>query len=236
MIYPLMNGVLMNKTLDAILKSQESNLSVEQILLNFAFAFVLGLIIYISYRFSHSSAVYSARFNVSLLMLTLITTLIMNVIGNNIALSLGMVGALSIIRFRTAVKDPRDTTYIFWCIAVGIACGVSYYTLALIGSAVIFVTMLVMGTIKTNNRYLLIIRGNEEAADEAETKVMVSSQGKAVLRVKNLKSGNCELIFEITSNLLNKMKKNDIRIENELAALKGVEAVDLVCQNEEMSR
>lgn len=236
MIYPLMNGILMNKTLDAILKSQESNLSVEQILLNFAFAFVLGLIIYISYRFSHSSAVYSVRFNVSLLMLTLITTLIMNVIGNNIALSLGMVGALSIIRFRTAVKDPRDTTYIFWCIAVGIACGVSYYTLALIGSAVIFVTMLVMGTIKTNNRYLLIIRGNEEAADEAETKVMVSSQGKAVLRVKNLKSGNCELIFEITSNLLNKMKKNDIRIENELAALKGVEAVDLVCQNEEMSR
>lgn len=236
MIYPLMNGILMNKTLDSILKSQESNLSVEQILLNFAFAFVLGLIIYISYRFSHSSAVYSARFNVSLLMLTLITTLIMNVIGNNIALSLGMVGALSIIRFRTAVKDPRDTTYIFWCIAVGIACGVSYYTLALIGSAVIFVTMLVMGTIKTNNRYLLIIRGNEEAADEAETKVMVSSQGKAVLRVKNLKSGNCELIFEITSNLLNKMKKNDIRIENELAALKGVEAVDLVCQNEEMSR
>ena len=236
MIYPLMNGVLMNNTLDAILKSQESNLSVEQILLNFAFAFVLGLISYISYRFSHSSAVYSARFNVSLLMLTLITTLIMNVIGNNIALSLGMVGALSIIRFRTAVKDPRDTTYIFWCIAVGIACGVSYYTLALIGSAVIFVTMLVMGTIKTNNRYLLIVRGNEEAADEAETKVMVSSQGKAVLRVKNLKSGNCELIFEITSNLLNKMKKNDIRIENELAALKGVEAVDLVCQNEEMSR
>lgn len=236
MIYPLINSVLMNKTFDAILKSQESNLSVEQILLNFTFAFVLGLIIYISYRFSHSSAVYSARFNVSLMMLTLITTLIMNVIGNNIALSLGMVGALSIIRFRTAVKDPRDTAYIFWCIAVGIACGVSYYTLALIGTAVIFLTMLVMGTIKSNNRYLLIIRGAEAGADEAESRVMLSSKGKAILRVKNLKSGTCELIFELTSNLLNKMKKNHVKIEKELAALNGIESVDLVCQNEEMSR
>lgn len=236
MIYPLINSVLMNKTFDAILKSQESNLSVEQILLNFTFAFVLGLIIYISYRFSHSSAVYSARFNVSLMMLTLITTLIMNVIGNNIALSLGMVGALSIIRFRTAVKDPRDTAYIFWCIAVGIACGVSYYTLALIGTAVIFLTMLVMGTIKSNNRYLLIIRGTEAGADEAESRVMLSSKGKAILRVKNLKSGTCELIFELTSNLLNKMKKNHVKIEKELAALNGIESVDLVCQNEEMSR
>ena len=85
-----------------------------------------------AYRFSHSGAVYSARFNVSLLMMTLITTMIMNVIGNNISLSLGMVGALSIVRFRTAIKDTRDTAYIFWCIAVGICCGVSYYALAAI--------------------------------------------------------------------------------------------------------
>ena len=162
--------------------------------------------------------------------------MVMTVIGNNVALSLGMVGALSIIRFRTAVKDPRDTAYIFWCIAVGIACGVSYYTLALIGTAVIFLTMLVMGTIKSNNRYLLIIRGTEAGADEAESRVMLSSKGKAILRVKNLKSGTCELIFELTSNLLNKMKKNHVKIEKELAALNGIESVDLVCQNEEMSR
>ena len=100
-------------------------LSVQQIILNMAVALAVGLVIYLSYRFSHSGAIYSARFNVSLLMMTLITTMIMNVIGNNIALSLGMVGALSIVRFRTAIKDSRDTAYIFWCIAVGICCGVS---------------------------------------------------------------------------------------------------------------
>lgn len=89
-------------------------LTLEDMVLNFLVAVVLGAVIYLSYRISHSGAAYSARFNVSLLMLTLVTTLVMNVIGNNIALSLGMVGALSIVRFRTAIKDPRDTAYIFW--------------------------------------------------------------------------------------------------------------------------
>ena len=142
--------------------SQEvvQELSVQQIVLNMVIALALGLVIYLSYRFSHSGAVYSARFNVSLLMMTLITTMIMNVIGNNIALSLGMVGALSIVRFRTAIKDARDTAYIFWCIAVGICCGVSYYALAAISTGMIFLVMLVMGSVKTNNRYLLIIHAD----------------------------------------------------------------------------
>ena len=84
-------------------------LTLEDVLLNFFVAAVIGVVIFLSYRLSHGGAAYSARFNVSLVMLTLVTTLVMNVIGNNIALSLGMVGALSIVRFRTAIKDPRDT-------------------------------------------------------------------------------------------------------------------------------
>ena len=151
--------------------SQEviQELTVQQIVLNMVTALALGLVIYLSYRFSHSGAVYSARFNVSLLMMTLVTTMIMNVIGNNIALSLGMVGALSIVRFRTAIKDARDTAYIFWGIAVGICCGVSYYALAAIGTGMIFLVMLVMGSVKTNNRYLLIIHADcEEAAKRIE--------------------------------------------------------------------
>ena len=94
------------------------SLTMQNVILNFAAACILSLLIYLSYRVSHSGAVYSRKFNVSLVMLTLVTTLVMNVIGNNIALSLGMVGALSIVRFRTAIKDSRDTVYIFWAIAV----------------------------------------------------------------------------------------------------------------------
>ena len=93
--------------------AETSEITFQVILLNFLISTLMGLIIYVSYRFSHSGPVYSARFNVSLVMLTIVTTLVMAVIGNNVALSLGMVGALSIVRFRTAVKEPLDTAYMF---------------------------------------------------------------------------------------------------------------------------
>lgn len=219
--------------------SQEviQELSVQQIILNMVIALVLGLVIYLSYRFSHSGAVYSARFNVSLLMMTLITTMIMNVIGNNIALSLGMVGALSIVRFRTAIKDARDTAYIFWCIAVGICCGVSYYALATISTGMIFLVMLVMGSVKTNNRYLLIIHADkEDCAKEIETTILQEYRGQAVLRVANRTAGQLEYIYELTTRMVERKKEGDADPVELIRKIDGVYRVNLVCQNEEMSR
>lgn len=219
--------------------SQETvqKLSVEQIILNMAVALALGFVIYLSYRFSHSGAVYSARFNVSLLMMTLITTMIMNVIGNNIALSLGMVGALSIVRFRTAIKDARDTAYIFWCIAVGICCGVSYYALAAISTGIIFLVMLVMGCVKANDRYLLIIHADKKsAAKEIEEMVLVQYKGKGILRVANRTKGQLEYIYELSSRVMKESKKNGTNPIELLSGIDGVYRVNMVCQNEEMSR
>ncbi len=219
--------------------SQEvtQELSVQQIMLNMAVALVLGLVIYLSYRFSHSGAVYSARFNVSLLMMTLVTTMIMNVIGNNIALSLGMVGALSIVRFRTAIKDARDTTYIFWGIAVGICCGVSYYALAFIGTGFIFIVLLIMGSVKSNNRYLLIIHADrEENAKEIENLILLQYEGKAMLRVANRAKEQQEYIYELTEKVLKESRKKDEDPVDLLRRIEGVYGVNLVCQNEEMSR
>ena len=119
----------MRDVLLELLRSNQGALTIQDIVLNFFIAGILGLVIYLSYRISHAGGMYSTKFNVSLVMLTLITTLVMNVIGNNIALSLGMVGALSIVRFRTAIKDSRDTAYIFWAIAAGICCGVQEYVI-----------------------------------------------------------------------------------------------------------
>lgn len=219
--------------------SQEviQELTVQQIVLNMIIALTLGLVIYLSYRFSHSGAVYSARFNVSLLMMTLVTTMIMNVIGNNIALSLGMVGALSIVRFRTAIKDARDTAYIFWGIAVGICCGVSYYALAAIGTGMIFLVMLIMGSVKTNNRYLLIIHADcEEAAKRIEETILLEYNGQATLRVVNRAKGQLEYIYELTTKTLDENRKNDKNTIELLSSIDGVYRVNLVCQNEELSR
>ena len=105
------------------------SLDLAVILLNNTVSLVMAFFIMFTYKISYTGSAYSRRFNVAIGSITLITTMIMSVISNNVALSLGMVGALSIIRFRTAVKDVRDATYIFWAIAVGIGCGVSQYAL-----------------------------------------------------------------------------------------------------------
>lgn len=119
-------------------------LSVTVILMNNIIALIVSFIMFI-YKISYVGTAYSRKFNISIGTITIITAMIMSIISNNIALSLGMVGALSIIRFRTAVKDVRDATYIFWAIAAGIGCGVSQYALIVIGSAFYFFFLLLQG-------------------------------------------------------------------------------------------
>jgi len=219
-----------------ILQNFSVTLSLQTVLVNFMVALVLGLVIYLSYRFSHSAAVYSARFNASLLMLTIVATMVMSVIGNSIALSLGMVGALSIVRFRTAIKDPRDTAYIFWCIAVGICCGVAEYVVPTIGSGVVFLVMLILGMVRSNNRYLLIVRGRGSAADGIEHAVLTAYAGKAELRVKNTTSQTVEYIYELSKMVHGRHLADGQSIHEVLYAIGDVEQVDLVMQSEEVSQ
>ncbi len=224
----------MNKELLYYLTNDAGSLTLQEILLSFACAVVLGAMIFVSYRFCHTGAVYSAKFNVSLWMMTLVTTLIMCVIGNNIALSLGMVGALSIVRFRTAIKDPRDTTYIFWAIAVGVCCGICDYLIAGIGSAVIFCMMVLIGNVRGNDRYLLIVRTSGTPDTRVEELMQSYYQNKARLRVKNTASQQSEYIYELSASVLNKHGGSE-EISNELYALAGVQNVNLVCQNDEIT-
>ncbi|PRR81675.1 DUF4956 domain-containing protein [Clostridium vincentii] len=211
-------------------------LTLEGVIFNFLMAVVLGIVIYISYRFSQTGAVYSARFNISLVMLTLITAMVMNVIGNNIALSLGMVGALSIVRFRTAIKDPRDTAYIFWSIGVGICCGVSEFMIAVVGSAVIFLFLLIFGMVKTNDRYLLVVRGQRKCDEHIEKIISDQYKGKARLRVKNTSSETVEYIFELSQVMINDANKKEESISDILYKIEGMANVNIVCQNDEINR
>ena len=219
------------------LQASTNSLSIEQVVLGFVAAAIIGGMIYLSYRFSHSAAVYSARFNVSLVMLTLVTTLIMSVIGNNVALSLGMVGALSIVRYRTAIKDPRDTAYIFWAIAAGICCGVQDFMVAGIGTAAIFIVMLIMGNVKNNDRYLVIVRGTSKCIEEARDVVDKYFDDKAKLRVENTTKETVELIYEASEKVLGSAKqKNGCMPADVLYKVEGIESVNIVCQNDEINR
>ena len=204
-----------------------SEMTPEQIVLNIGIAAVLGFFIFISYYISHRGTIYSKKFNASLVILAALTGTVMTVIGNNIALSLGMVGALSIVRFRTAIKDSRDTVYIFWSIIVGICCGVGDYLVAAVGSAVVFLIILILGCIKSDNRMLLILR-----ADRGKTAAI---KGKAVLRVENTTEETVELIYELSQSMLKKAEKKEKDLCSCLYALGNVEYVNIVMQNDEVS-
>ncbi len=225
---------------DEILKYLQVNsndLSTESIIMAFIAAVIISAVIFISYRFSHGAAVYSAKFNVSLVMLTIVTTLIMTVIGNNVALSLGMVGALSIVRYRTAIKDPRDTAYIFWSIAAGICCGVQDFMVVGIGSGVIFLIMLIIGNVQNNDRYLVIIRGESKAADEVKSAIEKYFDGKARFRVENSTIDSVEEIYEVSGKVLDASKNsNQGQLADMLYKIAGVQSVNLVCQNDEINR
>lgn len=223
----------MNQELLYYITNHAGSLSVQEIIVNFLASLVVGFIIFVSYRFSHSGAVYSARFNVSLWMLTMVTTMVMCVIGNNVALSLGMVGALSIVRFRTAIKDARDTAYIFWSVAAGICCGVSDFMIALLGSTVIFLLMLIIGNTRTNDRYLIVIHGGAKAVESIEKTILDAYDGKARLCAKNVDRENVEFIYEVSEKLIR--KRNSTVLTEQLLQNKDVQGVDIIAQNDEIT-
>lgn len=214
----------------------QATLSWEQIAANILVSGILGFLIFISYMISHRGTIYSKKFNVSLVVLTVLTSMVMTVIGNNVALSLGMVGALSIVRFRTAIKDSRDTVYIFWTIIVGICCGVGDFIVASIGSAFVFILFLILGAIKNNNRMLVIIRGNRTKEAQIQAIMYKFFGAKAVLRVKNSTAESIEFIYEITAKMLTLAeRKNNIGICDEIYKIGNIEYVNTVMQNDEIS-
>ena len=217
------------------LLDQGKSLSVEEICVYIAMAAVLGLVIYLSYWITHAGTIYSRKFNVSLIMLTVLTCTVMLVIGNNVALSLGMVGALSIVRYRTAIKDSRDTAYIFWAIIAGICCGAGDYLIAAIGSAVVFVILLLLGRIRSDTRRLLIIRGARNTERSIEAVVFEFFSGKANLRVKNTTNDWVEFIYELTSRQIDAAAKKGKFITERLYQIENIEYVNLVSQRDEIS-
>lgn len=204
---------------------------------SFAAALILGLLIFAAYKFCYSGTSYNGRFNVSLVMMCLITTLVMSVIGNNVALSLGMVGALSIVRFRTAIKDPRDTTYIFWCIAVGICCGVQSFLIAFIGSIFIFVAMLILSAVKSDDTYLLIIEVPLENMEKLEKEILLYYSQQAKLSVQNVGEINCEYIYELSEkSVLKADQLNSLKIAEHCLKKFKINRLSIVRQSDDMTK
>jgi len=157
---------------NSVLEGFNTSLTITEILLGLAVSLLAGLFILLIYKNTQSRAKASGDFNLTILLITSISAMIVLTITSNLALSLGMVGALSIVRFRTAIKDATDTAFLFWCVAAGITAGAGFYLITLIGclfiGVICVVSMFVLdGAAKT---YLLVVRMDEtEVSDRVES-------------------------------------------------------------------
>lgn len=207
-----------------------NSFTIERIIFNIAVATLLGLFVYFIYKKTFSGVMYSQNFNVTIVMICIITSIVMMLIGNNMALSLGLVGSLSIIRFRTAVKEPRDIAFLFWAISIGLAAGTGEFIIAIIGSAVIAAMLLIFSKIMYKDYcYLLVIKGVDIKADEIEC-ILIEYETPYKLRMKTVGHNYTEITYEISL----KSVKED-KLAKTLKTIDGVEEIHIVSYNGEVS-
>lgn len=197
--------------------------SVIDTMVGMIFALVIGLFIFIIYKKTFMGIMYSTGFAMALVGLSLVTTLVIMAVTSNVVLSLGMVGALSIVRFRAAIKEPMEIVYLFWSLAVGIVIGAGMIPLAVIGSTLIGVILVVFANRKIHeNPYILILNCENEAAEKNAVKMLKQSAKCFLVKSKIVNTGGIELTTEI------KIKDETTSFVNGLYEISGVSNVALV--------
>jgi hypothetical protein len=201
------------------------SINVGRILLALLLALALGFLIYYVYKKTFQGVVYSRSFNFSLVLTAMVTALVILPITSNLMLSLGMVGALSIVRFRAAIKEPLDIGYMFWAISVGITTGAGFYTLSIVGSLIIAVVIIAFSYIRGNNAevYLLVLNYEDKTQNNVEDKLK-NLPGKR-LKTKTIVKGSIEATWEV------RVKNGDTSFVQEISELEGVSNATLVSYN-----
>jgi len=208
--------------------SNINSFSTLDVLLALGLSFVLGLFIFLIYKKTYQGVMYSDSFGVSLIAMSMITSLVIIAVTSNVVLSLGMVGALSIVRFRTAIKEPMDIAFLFWAIAVGIVLGAGLLPLAIIGSVIIGIIIVIFSTRKIGDTpYILVVNcENEETENMANTLIKEEAK-KSVLKSKAVNKLGVELTYEV------RIKDDNTGFVNKVSACEGVTNAVLVSYNGE---
>lgn len=197
-------------------------LTIDRVVLALVMSFLINLLIFYIYRKTFKGVIYNRQFNVGLVLTGLVVTLVVLPISSNIALSLGMVGALSIIRFRTAIKDPKDIVFTFWTITVGIICGAGLYMVAIIGVPIIAIMLFILERTKFRGPepFLLVVHYSNEA--EAEVQAALP---KHRIRSRTVNPEGVELMGEVRLN------PKDMPLVDNLLKIKGVKDASVVSYN-----
>ncbi|GIP40144.1 DUF4956 domain-containing protein [Paenibacillus sp. J31TS4] len=210
----------------SVLSNFNSDISLTKMLLTFAVAFVIGLFIFILYRRVFSGVLYSKSFNVSLIGMTMVTAMVIIAINSNLVLSLGMVGALSIVRFRTPIKDPTDLIFLFWAAAAGIVTGAGFFTLAAIGSVVVgLILFFFIKRVSVETPYLLVVNCDSDVTEREVHAQLDKTVKRYNVKQKTVSAGNIELTLEL------RLRDQEGGFVNNLSALAGVRNAVLISYN-----
>lgn len=189
-------------------------------------SFVIGMFIYFVYKRTFRGVMYSSSFGVTLVALTMITTLVILAVSSNVVLSLGMVGALSIVRFRTAIKEPLDIAFLFWSIVTGIVLAAGMIPLAVVGSIFVGILLIVLVNKKNfKNPYIVVVRCDGEDAEKAARELLDKNCEKVIVKSKTARANSLELNVEV------RLREDNTSFVNDLAAIPGVEDAALVSYN-----
>ena len=191
-----------------------------------AVAFALGLFIYFIYKLTYSGVMFSRSFGISLVVLSMISTFIILAVTSNVVLSLGMVGALSIVRFRSAIKDPLDIVYLFWSLSVGIVLGARQYFLAILGSLIIGGILILLSRMgKTGQDYIIILEFSDEKAEQNAISVVKETSKRTSIKTKTVTADTMEATYAVS------LQGGEAELVNKLKSIPGVEKAVLVSYN-----
>ena len=203
-----------------------TSVSILDMLVAIVLSFGLGMFIFLVYKKTYSGVMYSASFGTTLVALTMITTVVILAVTSNVVLSLGMVGALSIVRFRTAIKEPLDIAFLFWSIAVGIILAAGMIPLAVVGSVVIGIILLIFVNRKASGfPYIVVLRCSNHDSETKARKFVESKTDRCVLKSKSAQKGLVELNMEI------RLKDDNTDFINVLSSMDGVQSAVMVSYN-----
>ena len=203
-----------------------TSISILDMALALVLAFGLGLFIFLIYKKTYAGVMYSSSFGVTLVALTMITTLVILAVTSNVVLSLGMVGALSIVRFRAAIKEPLDIAFLFWAIAVGIVLAAGMIPLAVFGSVFIGIIILIFANHKDmSNPFIVVLTCDGHESEQKAMKYLMKHTRRCTVKSKTAQRGSVELNLEV------RLKNTNTDFVNELSEIDGVRSAVLVSYN-----
>lgn len=203
------------------------NISIQLVIITLLFALLFSVVVFFVYKLTSKNTIYSKNFNITMSLISIVTAGVVLSMQANIVVSLGMVGALSIVRFRTAIKEPRDLLFLFWSISNGIIIGAGVYSIVFILAIIITIGLLVFDLFPNNKiPYLLIVNINNKNVSEKIINILKDNKIKYKIKSRNISKGNIDMVFELSC-------KNSDKLFDDLSKVNGITNFNLLSQDGE---